>query len=143
MAVVIRTIMVEIQTSDGRTAILDENGWRCNDKTLMPLLCQRAQIDTSVADPLMHAAHLACYAAKARIVRSTNEPASGARAAIGRLGRALTDSSLQKALTRSDEINHRLGSEQLRNLKMNRLLSLAMWAGVLIAVALGAWYVLA
>ncbi|HYE04616.1 MAG TPA: hypothetical protein VEL07_03765 [Planctomycetota bacterium] len=143
MPAAVRTTMVEILTSDGRTAVLEESGWRCNDRSLMPLLTERAQIDLSVADPLMHAANLACYAAKARIVRSTNEPASGARAAMNRLGRALTDSSLQKALTRSDDINHRLGSEQLRNLKMNRLLAMAMWLVVLIALLVGAWYLLA
>ncbi|MBA3847282.1 MAG: hypothetical protein H0X45_11655, partial [Planctomycetes bacterium] len=122
MPTLVRTTMVEIQTTDGRTAVLEESGWRCNDRNLLPLLCEKAQIDTSVDDPLLHAANLACYAAKARIVRSTNEPASGPRAVINRLGRALTDSSLQKALTRSDDINHRPGIEQLRNLKMNRLM---------------------
>ncbi len=143
MPAFVRTTMVEIQTNDGRTAVLEESGWRCNDRTLMPLLCEQAQIDTSVGDPLLHAANLACYAAKARIVRSTNEPASGPRAVIDRLGRAVTGSSLQKALTRSDDINHRLGSEQLRNLKMSRLLSLTMWLMVVVALAFGGWYLLA
>lgn len=134
------TCVVEIQTNDGRIAILDESGWRGNDPVLLARLIEEAPIDTAYQDPLKHAANIACYTVGGRIVRTQQRHAGGIGGVLERLRRSLTDSSLQKALTSADDLNQRLGSEQLRNLKLNRLAASAMWSFAGLVLFAAWWY---